>query len=224
MFADALMPGPYQCYICDEEDLIGEDGLCDACRSKLKYYPSPVCSQPLDGIAIGLQYGEEIATAVLRFKKNDMREYGAFLAQYLSVPSEWKADILVPVPIHPLKLWLRHMQNHTETLAAYLSHATGIPYSTELLTKTRFTGEQKKLRDPAQRRRNIRGSFSAENRGESGEGDRRAPALCGERAAREHAERGEAAHYERIRKNLENAVHPLDDRIRRFGAGMGDRR
>ncbi len=162
MFADALMPGPYQCYICDEEDLIGEDGLCDACRSKLKYYPSPVCSQPLDGIAIGLQYGEEIATAVLRFKKNDMREYGAFLAQYLSVPSEWKADILVPVPIHPLKLWLRHMQNHTETLAAYLSHATGIPYSTELLTKTRFTGEQKKLRDPAQRRRNIRGSFSAD--------------------------------------------------------------
>ena len=162
VFADALMPGPYQCYICDEEDLIGEDGLCDACRSKLKYYPSPVCSQPLDGIAIGLQYGEEIATAVLRFKKNDMREYGAFLAQYLSVPSEWKADILVPVPIHPLKLWLRHMQNHTETLAAYLNHATGIPYSTELLTKTRFTGEQKKLRDPAQRRRNIRGSFSAD--------------------------------------------------------------
>lgn len=161
-FADALMPGPHQCYICDEEDLIGDDGLCDSCRSKLKTYPAPVCLQPLDGMTIGLQYGDEISVAVLRFKKLGMTEYGPFLAQYLSVPKEWNADVLVPVPIHPLKLWLRHMQNHTETLAAYLSHATGIPYSSELLLKTRFTGEQKKLKDPVLRRKNIRGSFSAD--------------------------------------------------------------
>jgi len=160
--ADALMPGPHQCFICDEEDLIGDDGLCDACRAKLKYYPAPICSQPLDGITIGLQYCDEIAAAVLRFKKYDMPEYASFLAQFLSVPKDWNADILVPVPIHPLKLFLRYMQNHTASLAAYLSHATGIPYSGELLTKTRFTREQKSLKDPALRRRNIRGSFEAD--------------------------------------------------------------
>jgi ComF family protein len=161
-FADALMPGPHQCFICDEEELIGEDGLCDSCRAKLKTYPAPVCLQPLDGMTIGLQYGEEIAAAVLRFKKNGMTEYGPFLAQYLSVPKDWNADVLVPVPIHPLKLWLRHMQNHTETLAAYLSRSVGIPFSTKLLLKTKFTREQKKLKDPSLRRKNIRGSFTAD--------------------------------------------------------------
>ena len=158
LFADALTPGPYQCFLCDEEDVIGEDGLCDRCRAKLKYCPNPNYLAPLDGIAIGLQYTDEISSAVMRFKKNGQKEYAGFFTQYLSVPDDWQADILVPVPMHPLKKWMRTF-NHTELLASYLSHSTGIPYSSKLLFKTRFTYEQKKLRDPAERRRNIRGSF-----------------------------------------------------------------
>lgn len=159
--SDALMPGPYQCFLCDEEDLIGEDGLCDACRSKLKYCPNPTYLAPLDGITVGLQYSDEISAAVIRFKKHDQRAYAPFFAQYLSVPEEWKADILVPVPMHSLKKWLRGF-NHSELLAAYLSSSSKIPYSTRLLYKTRFNTEQKKLRDPSDRRRNIRGSFAAD--------------------------------------------------------------
>lgn len=159
--ADALMPGPYQCYLCDEEDMIGEDGLCDSCRAKLKYLPNPTYLQPLDGITVGLQYSNEISSAIMRFKKNGQTEYAGFFTQFLSVPQEWNADILIPVPMHPLKKWLRRF-NHTELLAAYLSRATGIPYSTKLLFKTRISFEQKKLKDPAERRRNMRGSFSAD--------------------------------------------------------------
>lgn len=159
--AGALMPGPYHCFLCGEEDLIGEDGLCDTCRAKVKYCPNPTFLSPLDGITVGLQYSEEIASAVIRFKKGGQKEYAAFFTQYLSVPEEWHPDLIVPVPMHPLKKWFREF-NHTELLAAYLSHATGIPYSTRLLFKTKFTFEQKKLNDPKERRSNIRGSFTCD--------------------------------------------------------------
>ncbi len=159
--ADSLMPGPYQCMLCDEEDYIGEDGLCEACRRRIRYLPNPTCLAPLDGITVGLQYSKEIAAAILRFKKSGLTEYAGFFTQYLSVPEEWNADILLPVPMHPLKQWRRSF-NHTELLASYLSAATRIPYSAKLLFKTRVTGEQKGIKDPAARRRNIRGSFACD--------------------------------------------------------------
>ena len=162
-FADALMPGPYQCFLCDEEDMIGDDGLCDDCRAKLKYYPNPTCLAPLDDITVGLQYSENIGSAVMRFKKSGQKEYAGFFTQYLSVPKEWQADILVPVPMHPVRKWMRGF-NHTELLAAYLSSAVNIPYSTRLLFKTRNSAEQKTIKDPAVRRRNIRGSFTCDPR------------------------------------------------------------
>lgn len=160
-FADTLMPGPYQCFVCDAEEMIGEDGLCDDCRAKIRYQPNPTCLLPLDGISIGLQYSDEISAAVMRFKKNAQKEYAGFFTQFMSVPDEWHANILVPVPMHPLKKWMRRF-NHAELLASYLSHATGIPYSSRLLFKSRMTHEQKALTDPADRRRNIRGSFTCD--------------------------------------------------------------
>lgn len=156
--ADALMPGPYQCFLCGEEDDIGEDGLCDACRSQIRYCPNPNYLAPLDGITIGLQYSQELSAAIMRFKKYGQKEYAGFFTQFLSVPEEWQADVLVPVPMHPLKKWMREF-NHTELLAAYLSKTTAIPYSSRLLFKTKIGWEQKSIRDPAERRRNIRGSF-----------------------------------------------------------------
>ena len=153
------MPGPYECFLCEEEDNIGEDGLCDACREKIRYLPSPVCQQPLDGLTVGLRYSDEISAAVMKLKKFEMNEYAPFFTQFMSIPDDWQADILVPVPMHVFK---RHMRgfNHTELICAYMSHATGIPFSTKLLYKIKLTNEQKKL-SAAERRNNIRNSFEA---------------------------------------------------------------
>jgi ComF family protein len=63
--------------------------------------------------------------------------------------------------MHPFKKWLRGF-NHTELLASYLSASTGIPYSAKLLFKTKLSMDQKAIRDPAERRRNMRCSFSAD--------------------------------------------------------------
>lgn len=161
--ADTLMPGPYQCFLCDEEDYIGDDGLCDKCRSKLRYCPNPSFFAPLDGITVGLQYSKELSAAIMRFKKHGQKEYAGFFTQFLSVPKEWNADILVPVPMHPFRKWLREF-NHTDLLTAYLSKATSVPYSCELLFKTKLRREQKSIMDPAERRRNIRGSFCCDPR------------------------------------------------------------
>lgn len=159
--ADSLTPGPYQCFLCGEEDMIGGDGLCDECRAKLKYVPNPSCLAPLDDVTVGLQYSEEIGAAVMRFKKGGQKEYAGFFAQFLSVPNAWHADMLVPVPMHPLRKWMRGF-NHTELLSAYLSAAVQIPYSAHLLYKTRYSIEQKAITDPAERRKNIRGSFQCD--------------------------------------------------------------
>ena len=159
--ADALMPGPCQCYLCNEEDLIGDDGLCDTCRSKIRFCPQPTFLAPLDGITVGLRYSDDISAAVMRFKKLKQKEYAGFFTQFMSVPKDWNADILVPVPMHPFKKWLRRF-NHTELLAAYMSKSTGIPFSTKLLFKTTFSADQKSIRDPKLRRRNVRGTFSCD--------------------------------------------------------------
>lgn len=159
---DTLFPGPYQCFLCDEEAELGGDGLCDACRQSLRFVPDPVSLPPLDGIAIGIRYSDSVSRAILRFKKGGETDYATFFAQFLSVPEDWNADLLVPVPMHPFKKWLRRF-NHTELLCAYLSHATGIPYSSALLHKVRLTAEQKSL-DAKERYRNIRNSFEADPR------------------------------------------------------------
>lgn len=159
--ADALMPGPYHCFLCLEEDVIGEDGLCDTCRAELKYLPNPTYLAPLDGVTIGLQYSDKLSAAVMRFKKGGQKAYAGFFTQYLSVPEEWHADILVPVPMHPLRRWQRGF-NHTELLASYLSAAVGVPYSSKLLFKIKNTREQKASLSPVERRRNIRGSFASD--------------------------------------------------------------
>ena len=94
-------------------------------------------------------------------KMHGNRQFAPFLAQYLSVPKEWKADILVPVPMHPARRFLRGM-NHSELLTQYLSVQEDLPYSSALLLKSRYTFGQKRILDPAARRRNIRNSFTAD--------------------------------------------------------------
>ena len=159
--ADTLTPGPYSCFLCGEESIVGEDGLCDSCRQRIRYMPDPVYAQPLDGVTVGLRYSPEIASAIMRFKKSGQTEYAPFFAQFLSVPEEWHADILVPVPMHPLRERIRGY-NHSALLCAYLSRAVNIPYSSKLLFKSRMTPEQKRQLSASERRRNIRGSFIAD--------------------------------------------------------------
>ena len=152
-------PPPHRCYLCEEENWLGEDGLCDACRQAVKLAISPAPPTGLDGLWAGLQYSDELSTVFYRFKKKERLDYTPFLAQFISIPEEWNAELLLPVPLHWWREY-RRTYNQSFLLAEYVSSRYGIPICQELLTRTRATPQQKLLNEK-QRRTNLKGAFRA---------------------------------------------------------------
>ncbi len=152
-------PPPHRCYLCEQERLLGEDGLCDECRRMLKLAISPAPPEGLDGLTAGLQYCDELSTIFFRFKKKERREYTPFLAQFISIPEEWHADLLLPVPLHWWRQY-RRTYNQSFLLSEYVSSRYGIPICQDLLVRTRPTPQQKLLSEK-QRRKNLKGAFRA---------------------------------------------------------------
>lgn len=156
---DKLVPGPYRCFGCGEEAILNDAGLCPTCQRSVLFCPPPRCLPPLDGLSIGVQYSPPIRKAILDLKFGRSYACAAFLTQYMRIPPEWHADILVPVPMHPLRRLMRR-ENHSALLAQQLAHETGIPFTNALLWKTKYTSPQKRLL-PGARRSRLRNSFSA---------------------------------------------------------------
>ena len=152
-------PPSHRCYLCEEEEILGEDGLCDACRRALKLAISPAPPEGLDGLSVGLQYCDELGTIFYRFKKKERRDYTPFLAQFISIPEEWHAELLLPVPLHWWREY-RRTYNQSFLLSEYVSSRYGIPICRDLLVRTRPTPQQKKL-PGKQRLRNLKGAFRA---------------------------------------------------------------
>ena len=70
-----------------------------------------------------------------------------------------KADVLVPVPVHPSRLRIRGF-NQAEELAWRLSEKTGIPVDRSILKRSKKTAPQKSL-DPSGRLKNLEQAFTA---------------------------------------------------------------
>lgn len=68
------------------------------------------------------------------------------------------ADLILPVPLHPLRLWRRRF-NQAALLGRQLSRATGVPMRTDLLLRSRSTPSQTAL-GRAERRVNVAGAFA----------------------------------------------------------------
>lgn len=147
------------CWLCRRDEVLGDDHLCANCRAKLKSSPAPAVPPPLDGLIAGLAYEEPASTAIHAFKYNGRIHLAKLFAHTMSIPAEWQCDCLVPVPLHPLKLWLRGY-NQSEELCLALSQNTGLPLRTDLLKRTRFTRAQAKL-DQSARQTNVQGAFAA---------------------------------------------------------------
>lgn len=155
-----LTPPHHRCYLCDEECPPAEDGLCDRCREILKLAISPAPPKGLDGLSAGLQYCDELKPVFLRFKKHERRDYTPFLAQFISIPEAWHAELLLPVPLHWRRQYLR-TYNQSFLLAEYVSSRYGIPICQGLLTRIRSTPEQKFLLGK-ERLDNLKGAFRAD--------------------------------------------------------------
>ncbi len=155
---DALYPPRCVCAVCDQERTVGEDLLCGDCRAQVKRCPGPPSPEPLDGAAAAFVYDELLHGPIHRFKYGKQSYLADFFAAHIGLPREWQIDCLVPVPLHPLKLWRRTF-NQSALLADALSKRYALPVRCDLLKRTRNTPSQTELSATA-RERNVRGAFS----------------------------------------------------------------
>ena len=156
---DALYPPDVACALCGRETLLNQDRLCDACHATLSFAPPLVCPPQLDGIVAAYRYAGAARSGIRALKYQGQARLAPFFANALVIPSDWQIDCVVPVPLHPLKRWLRSY-NQSELLAAELCSRLKIPLQSSLLRRTRFTKSQTTL-NGFERARNVSHAFSA---------------------------------------------------------------
>jgi ComF family protein len=144
---------PLRCALCGAY-LRVERGLCAACASEI---PEAVNDGNL--LHLGNYHGAlERAARALKFAKN--REVIAPLAEKLAVgirSSGWRADALVPLPIHASRERKR-TYNQAHVIADGIARALDVPVI-RALERTRATYTQARL-DRRGREENVRGAFS----------------------------------------------------------------
>ncbi len=173
---------PPQCLSCHAR-VAEASSLCVACWAKLSFIEAPFC----DRLAIPFPYDpgpdavsaaaladppswdraraalvfDETARALAHaLKYRDRHEAGLVMARLMRRAGADilnTADVVIPVPLHRLRLW-RRRYNQSAILARHICHASGKPFQPHLLQRRRRTQAQTGL-DLEERRRNVRNAF-----------------------------------------------------------------
>ena len=172
---------PRRCPICDHVIGFGKGDICRPCLEKIRPIRSPFCmkcGKPLEdeteycmdcgrkrhlyirGTAV-FEY-RDVASAIYRFKYGGRQEYAAFFGRCMAERlktrlKQWKAEALVPVPIHPSRKKQRGY-NQAELLAREISSLTGLPVCGNLVARGKKTMPQKNL-DDIQRQNNLKKAY-----------------------------------------------------------------
>ena len=181
LFLDVLFPP--RCPVCETILLPDEKLVCRRCAAKLPFVKEPYCmycgkplmrrekelcadcerhTHPFDeGRAVFL-YEKGIRLSVNRLKFMNRREYIPFygeclFARFLEMQPSWRAQVLVPVPMHPKKRSVRGF-DQASLLARSLGGLCQLPVREDLLERTHLTKSSKKL-GRTDRRKNLRGVF-----------------------------------------------------------------
>ena len=177
---DGLLP--HACFSCDRQLKEGP-GLCPSCWSNIDFIEAPLCSccgrpfeiDPFDGLLCAkciaepplfkrarasFIYNGQSRGLVTGFKYADRTDFAPAYGQWLEragVGFLDDVDLIIPVPLHPLRLFVRKY-NQAGLLAARLSKETLIPVLHDGLKRLRNTKQQVGL-SRAKRRRNVQGAF-----------------------------------------------------------------
>jgi competence protein ComFC len=178
---------PEICQLCGEQRATAKEGyVCGRCWSHVRFIKPPFCERcglPFEGdltapfecancreIALRFSAARSAVVArgavletIHRYKYRRALWFEPFLAGLLlreAAPAlrgqHW--DLIVPVPLHPLKQREREF-NQAERLAVHLGAATEIRVNKKLLRRVLFTNTQTRLTRP-QRAANMRGAFA----------------------------------------------------------------
>ena len=113
-----------------------------------------------------MRYDDKSRDLILAFKRADRLDLVPAFANWLSRTGRAlvdEADLIVPVPLHPSRLWLRRY-NQSALLARELSRRSGKPADPFLLERARRTPSQGAMPSAKARRRNVLGAFRVANR------------------------------------------------------------
>ena len=161
-------------------------GLCPRCWSAMRFIERPFCERlgtPFEqDLGAGLLSPQAMADppvfararAVARFedgpartlahrlKYSDRAELARPIARWMARAGAdilAEADLLTPVPLHPLRLWRRRF-NQAAALAREISRQTGKPCDLAALLRVKATPSQVGL-SRSQRAENVQGAFRA---------------------------------------------------------------
>ncbi|MGQ9561127.1 MAG: ComF family protein [Candidatus Oleimicrobiaceae bacterium] len=173
---DFVFP-PY-CVLCESHLQVYEHLVCADCWRRL-----PTCGQMVLWYRVGAgslppawslsatlavwAYNENVERVIHLFKYNGYRclahPLGLALGGALFAAEAFSsADVLVPVPLHPVRRRERGY-NQSELLARTASRLCGISLLADALRRIRYTTPQAKL-GPAERAQNVRGAFAVKDR------------------------------------------------------------
>ena len=176
---------PNRCQLCSSELATADEGYVGVeCWQSVRFIKPPFCEccgLPYEGeITTGFECGncremdlhfrsaraavsagKLVLEVIHRYKYQRALWFESFLADLLiraaSPPLEnW--DLIVPVPLHPLKQREREF-NQAERLALRLGQATGVPVDARLLRRVEPTRTQTQL-SRQQRAANVRNAFA----------------------------------------------------------------
>ncbi len=127
------------------------DAQCDTCLT----YPPPWAR----GIAV-LEYEGAGRSMVLALKRYDRLDLAPAMARWMAraaAPLLPGTDLVIPVPLHPSRLFRRKF-NQSAELAMHLAAAAGITYVPDLLTRVRKT-ESQQGKDRIERIENLKAAI-----------------------------------------------------------------
>lgn len=145
-----------------------EDPVCDGCGLPFEYELEAgqrclVCTQRPHIFArarAACLYDEHSRGLILGLKHGDEQSHAALFARWISRSADpliRDCDVIIPVPLHPLRL-LRRRFNQCAEIARPLARQRGLVYLPDTLKRTRVTATQggRSLRG---RRLNVKGAF-----------------------------------------------------------------
>lgn len=113
------------------------------------------------GVA-GFSYTKAMKRSMYAFKYNNRREYAEFYSKvicekYNKVINSWGAEVLIPVPLHRLRL-MKRGYNQAQVVAEKIGKNLGISVDSKILIRNKNTKPQKQLTDK-ERNNNIENAF-----------------------------------------------------------------
>ncbi len=180
---------PHRCPVCDGALFLSDRfWIHPECRKKLSFVHQPFCFGCGKGLkdpcaeycsdcrrrrrnfvrnVAALHYNDAARDSIVRFKYHGRQQYAVSYAEEIwALRREeilsFKADALIPVPIHRNRL-MKRGYNQAELLADELSKLSGIPLRSDILFRTKKTRTQKAL-GPEARIRNLADAFAVRNK------------------------------------------------------------